>query len=111
MAKFSGLIGYALLAETAPGVWVDTIVEKKYRGDLIRNQRRIQNSDQVNDDIDIDNSISIVADEYAYANLGNMKYIVLWNIPWKIKSIQIDRPRMTIWIGGVYNGERPPRTP
>ena len=111
LAKFYGAIGYALLGETSPGVWMDTIVEKKYRGDVVLDQRRWRTEEKVNDDLSLDNSISILADSYAYENIGNMKYIVWNKTPWKIQSFSINRPRIVIQIGGVYNGERPSESP
>ena len=66
---------------------------------------------KINDDINLDNSISIVADAYAHANVGVMKYIVWNNTPWKIQSFSINRPRIVIQIGGIYNGERPIESP
>ena len=107
MAKFSGAIGYALQQETAPGVWTDQVTEKNYRGDVILDQIRWQSTDKVNDNLNIDNSISIIADKYAYQNIGNMKYIIWDGIAWKIQSFRINRPRIILQIGGVYNGERP----
>ena len=53
MAKFYGKIGYANTVETKPGVYEEQIVERSYYGDLIRNTRRLQSADQVNDDINI----------------------------------------------------------
>lgn len=111
MAKFSGLIGYALLMETAPGVWTDQIIERNYRGDVVLDQRRWQSSDKLNDDLNLDNSISIIADKYANQNIGNMKYIVWDGIVWNIQSLSINRPRIILQIGGIYNGERPPHSP
>ena len=107
MAKFVGLIGYALPVESSPGVWNNSIVEKSYRGDVLTNQYQIQSAEQLNDNITVDNSFSIVADAYAYDNIGVMKYVVWRNIAWKIQSFNINRPRIVIKIGGVYNGERP----
>ena len=92
MAKFYGPIGYAVQVETKPGVWKSQIIEKNYRGDVVLDQRRWQSSDRVNDDVNLDNSISIVADDYAYANIGVMKYIVWNNVAWKIQSFIINRP-------------------
>ena len=43
MARFSGLIGYAVQVEKAPGVWDDQITEHPYRGDVLRSQRSLQN--------------------------------------------------------------------
>lgn len=111
MAKFYGAIGYARQEETRPGVWTSVIVEKNYRGDVVLDQRRWQPDAKANDDLNLDNSISIIADEYAYTNLGTMKYIVWNGVPWKIQSFSINRPRIVIQIGGVYNGKRPPKSP
>ena len=58
MAKFSGVIGYAIQSETAPGVWEDQIVEKSYRGDFIFNQQRWQQSKaQKEPDLPEDNNV------------------------------------------------------
>lgn len=111
MAKFVGLIGYARPVESSPGIWLDEIIEKNYRGDIISKQVRVQTSDQVNDNINIENSISILADAYAYDNIGIMKYVVWQKTAWKVQSINVNRPRIVLQIGGVYNGERPAPTP
>ena len=111
MAKFYGAIGYARSEETVPGVWEDAIVEKKYRGDIVLDQRRWRTEEKVNDDLNLDNSISILADTYAYENIGIMKYIVWKGVAWKIQSFSINRPRIVIQIGGVYNGEKPSESP
>ena len=62
MAKFYGPVGYAETVETAPGVYVEKITERMYFGDLTRNTRRLQSSETLNDDINVANEISIVAD-------------------------------------------------
>ena len=84
MAKFYGKIGYANTVETKPGVYEEQIVERSYYGDLIRNTRRLQSADQVNDDINISNEISIVADPYATNNFHTMRYAVFMGTKWKI---------------------------
>lgn len=104
MAKYCGVIGYAIQKETSPGVWDDVITEKVYRGDIILNQQRWQPGEKVNDNFNIDNSISIVADAFAYTNFGNIKYIVWQGQKWKIQSLSINRPRIVLQIGGLYNG-------
>jgi len=104
MAKFKGAIGYAFQEETAPGVWEDKIVEKNYRGDVILNQFRWQSSEQLNENLNVDNSISIIADEFAYLKFGFMKYVVWHGQKWKIQSLSVNRPRIVIQIGGLYNG-------
>lgn len=104
MAKFYGEVGYAISTETAPGVWVDEIVERNYRGDVLLDQRRWEPADQVNENINIDNKVSIMADPYMYENLDTIRYVSLYGTKWKVKSITILRPRIDIYLGGVYNG-------
>ena len=104
MAKFYGVIGYALQSQTAPGVWTDEITEKTYRGDISLNQQRWQSADKANKDFNLDNAVSIVADEFAYENFGFMRYIVWGGRRWEIQSLAINRPRIVVQIGGLYNG-------
>lgn len=105
MAKFYGVIGYATCNETSPGVWVDDIVERNYFCELIRNTRRLQTSDKVNDNIEIANEISIVADPFAEQNFHSMKYIEFMGAKWKITNVEVQRPRLILSVGGVYNGQ------
>ena len=105
--KYYGAIGYGISYEDTPGVWKKRIEERTYYGDILRNTKRWQaSSEKLNDDFTVSNQISIVADEYAYSHLGEMIYIVLNGTRWKISSITIDRPRISIELGGVYNGNK-----
>ena len=72
MAKFYGEIGYAETIETKPGIWTEQITKRKYYGELVRNTRKLQSSDQLNDDINVANEISIVADPFANQNFHLM---------------------------------------
>lgn len=103
MAKFYGPIGYAETVETVPGVWEDKIIERYYHGDVTRNTRRLQSSDKVNDDINISNEISIVADPFAAGNFHNMRYIGFMGAKWKISNVEVQYPRLILSIGGLYN--------
>ena len=105
MAKFYGKIGYANTVETKPGVYEEQIVERSYYGDLIRNTRRLQSADQVNDDINISNEISIVADPYATNNFHTMRYAVFMGTKWKISNVEVSYPRLILTLGGAYNGQ------
>ncbi len=104
MAKFYGSIGYADLVETSPGVWVEQIVERNYYGDLIRNTRNLESSNQVNENINVANKISIVSDPYANDNFFAMRYVVFMGAKWKIRDVEVERPRLILTIGGLYNG-------
>lgn len=105
MAKFYGVIGYAVTKETAPGVWTEEIAEQSYYGDLTRNMRRLQDSGDLNDDINVANEISIVADPYANANFHSMRYVAFMGAKWKISKVEVQYPRLILTLGGVYNGK------
>ena len=103
MAKFCGVIGYAVTKETEPGIWEEQIVEVEYFGDVIRNSRRFSGSAKVNDDINISNQISIIADPFANNNFHAMKYVVFMGAKWKISEVTVQDPRLVLTIGGLYN--------
>lgn len=102
--KYSGCIGYARTIETSPSVWEEQIVEHHHIGDVRKSVSRYQKSETLNDNIEISNQISIVADTFARQNLGNMRYIWWRNSKWCITSIEEQPPRLILTIGGVYNG-------
>lgn len=103
MAKFYGNIGYMQTVEEEPGIWVEDIVEREYYGDYMRNSSSFQQSGQVNDNISMSNSISIVADPYAHENFQHMRYVVINDQKWKITNIEVQYPRLILTVGGVYN--------
>lgn len=103
MAKFCGVIGYAVTKETEPGIWEEEIVEVEYFGDVIRNTRRINAPGKVNDDISISNQISIIADPFANNNFHAMKYVVFMGAKWKVSEVTVEYPRLILSIGGLYN--------
>lgn len=106
MAKFYGVIGYATTEETKPDVWVETITERPYYGDIIRESRRVESSqDSVNDGVSLNNEVSIVADLYAQENINEMRYVKIRGTAWKITSVEVQYPRLNISIGGIYNGK------
>lgn len=104
MARFHSVIGFGTSVEKAAGVWVDEITERPYFGDVIRNARRLQDHQEVNQDLFVDNSISILADAYASDNILAMKYVEWMGSLWTISNIEVQRPRLILRLGGVYNG-------
>lgn len=110
MAKFYGPIGFAVSTEIRTGVWEDVITEHYYCGDVNRNTRRLQSTDKVNDDINISNEISILADPFANGNFHAMRYVGFMGTKWKITNVEVQYPRLILTIGGVYNGPEPETT-
>lgn len=101
--KWYGKIGFSETKETEPGLWETVISEREYYGDLIRNSRSLQAPDKINDDINICNEISILADPYAIQNFHTMKYAEFMGAKWKINNITVSFPRLILSLGGLYN--------
>ena len=104
MAKFYGVIGYAVTEMTEHGIYEEQIVETEYVGDVIRNTRRLREASKINDDINISNQISIIADPYAANNFHTMRYVVFMGAKWKISEVEVQYPRLILTLGGLYNG-------
>jgi hypothetical protein len=104
MAKFYGVIGYAETKETSPGVWVEDITERKYYGDITKNSRRLNGGENLNDNLTVTNVINIMADAYAYENFFAIRYVEWMGARWKVSTVEVQRPRLILNLGGVYNG-------
>ena len=109
MARFFGEVGFAEEnLETSPGVYEDIIVEKKYYGNVVRNARRFLDGSTIVDGVEIDNAISILANAYANEHINAMRYVMWRGTRWEISSVEDQRPRLLLRLGGVYNGPTPP---
>lgn len=104
MAKYYGQVGYAETVEKSPGVCTESFVEKNYYGDVIRNTRRLDAGESINDDVVVNNVISIVADPYANHHFFAIRYIRWMGALWKVTNVEVQSPRLLLTIGGVYNG-------
>lgn len=105
MAKFYGNIGFAISGELEdqPGVWDTRVVEVPYYGDVVVDVTRIRDGVSINDNVDINNRISVIGDAFVYENFQYMKYVTYMGAKWKITSADIQRPRIVLTLGGVYN--------
>lgn len=106
MAKFFGSVGYGETTEIRPGVWEESITEYQYYGDVIRNSRKLQNGDKINNDLSVGNSISIVADAYAHEHFFAIRYVSWAGALWTVTDVEVQSPRLILRLGGVYNGPR-----
>lgn len=103
MGRFYGVIGYAETKQTSPGVFEEIITERNYFGDITRSSRRLESSGGVNDNININNEISIVADPYAIQNIYAMRYIEFMGAAWKVTNAEVQYPRIKLTVGGLWN--------
>lgn len=105
MAKFYGKIGYGISGETDPGVYELQSKERPYYCEVLAKSWKYDSTENANDDINIANRISIVADEFAYKHSYAMRYVEWMGARWKISKVEVQSPRLILTIGGVYNGE------
>ena len=106
MTRFSGVVGFAHQEETRPGVWTEVITERPYKGDILRASVQSRAVESLNPDLTVNNSISIVADEYASAYFPIIRFVVMAGQAWIVESVDVKRPRLVLRLGGLYNGSR-----
>ena len=109
MARFYDVVGYADSVESPAdsGIWKDVITENSYYGDVIRNTRKLDNQDKLNDDVSVGNSISIVADQYAVEHFFKIRYVRWVGVLWTVDNVDVQSPRLILRLGRVYNGPTP----
>lgn len=105
MAKFYGYVGYAESVETSADVFEDRVTRRRYSGDVSSNRSRWANGSGVNDDMVLNNVISILADPYAYNHFSSIKFVEFGGACWKVTDVEVQRPRLILTIGGKYNGK------
>ena len=108
MAKFYGQIGFVRTVEhpVGSGIYVEQVKERDYYGDVNRMVRRWESGQKINDDITVNNEISIVSDPFVMKNVPWIHYVVWNGAKWKVSSVEVQYPRLILSIGGVYNGEQ-----
>lgn len=105
MGKFFGKVGYVTQVDDGYGVYDDRVKLVSYYGEVTRNARRWeQSSEQLHDSLVLNNLISIMADDYAYEHFYEIRFVEYMGSFWKVTNIEIQRPRITLTLGGVYNG-------
>lgn len=104
--KFYGIVGYGETVEDPPesGVYKDTITAIPYYGDVVQNKRLLREGEYLNNDLSVQNSISIMADAYANEHFFAIRYVEWAGTLWHVTEVTVERPRLLLRLGGVYNG-------
>jgi hypothetical protein len=106
MARWFGKVGFGVTQESAPGVYLDVVTELSYYGDVVRDARRLSEAEKVNKDLSTSNSISIVGDAQAFENYFAIRFVEWMGIAWTVTEVEVERPRLILRLGEVYNGPR-----
>lgn len=104
MSRWCGNVGFAETEKYAPGSWEPHFTERPYYGDVISNRWKQQSSDGVNNDINLSNQISIVADPYAMNHCSSIAYVEFNGTKWKVTDVDVQYHRLVLSMGGVFNG-------
>ena len=102
--KFYGPVGFTETVEKRRGVFVETPVEYNYAGDVLKRGVRYQSGESINDNLVVQNQISILADPYARKHFDTIKYVKWMGTAWKVNDVSVQYPRLVLTLGGVYNG-------
>lgn len=109
MAKFFGVVGYSYIdhddAIDAPGVSSEKQKEIAYCGDILKNNKKWEASQNLNDNLNINNQISIIADPFAFDHFFAIRYVNWGGVNWKVSNVDVQPPRLILTLGGVYNGK------
>lgn len=109
--KWSGDIGFFIDKEVVKdgvgtGVWKKQIEDKHYGGEVIRDYRSQENNNFVNENLNINNTISIICDRFIDDHIMDIVYITFKNKKFKVKGFTVNYPRIELQIGGLYNGKQ-----
>lgn len=103
--KFYGEVGFWVGdQEVKPGVYKPSFVEKLYSGNVNWNNRHFQNSEYQNENVRLNNQISILSDLYSQQNFASIRYVIWNGVKWRVTNVEVNYPRIVLTIGGEYNG-------
>ena len=104
--RFYGKVGYISTVEDEYGVSRPVATERYYYGTVLTLATKWQVTQNLNDDIEVNHQISIVADPYAFEKFFLIRYVEWMGTLWEVKRTQVNYPRLILTLGGVYNGEQ-----
>lgn len=104
--RYSGNMGFAVTAESDPGVYEKQIIVKHVTGTFLDNPPSFKqtNNSSANEEISLDCRIRIVANQYIRENLGYIAFAEYGGVRWKVTRIVPSYPSITFTLGGLYNG-------
>ncbi len=108
MAKYCGMIGFRETVETEAGIWEPSITEHRHYGEVIKNYVRNAYEAEyttTNKTPQCNNTLSILADPYAFENFHNIIYAVYMGTKWTVSNVEVQYPRLLLSLGGVYSGK------
>lgn len=103
--KYFGKIGFYETVQTGLDDWEPRIMEYEYAGDINRVSTSWKTSEHMNDNLSVSMEISFIGDVHALENYANIRYAVWRGTKWRVTNISENHPRITLTLGGEYNGD------
>lgn len=104
MARYKGYIGYVKPEEVSPGIYEERATEVMCGGERLLGSRKWLPSQTLNDDILINERLSIICSHTLKENRGCIRYAVVDGVKWKVTAIESQYPRLILTLGGIYHG-------
>lgn len=104
--RYSGKVGYSSPAEVAPDVWQDQFTERIYGGEVLRDTRYFAQGETVLGEVRFQTRLSVVADAFALEHFTDIRYAEWAGRFWTVESASVERPRLILVLGGIYNGAK-----
>jgi hypothetical protein len=105
MARYKGVIGVKQEAvETSPGIFEESIIELPVTGEMRRQSLRWLSGELSQDKVNAGHQLSIIASEASITGMMDVVYITWQGKKWVVKTIEYQRPRINLTLGGIYNG-------
>lgn len=105
MAKYHGEIGFAVTEDDGTGIWEQRLVTREYAGEIYSIRNRYAQGNERNGEVTQSLQLSIIADPFFYEKIGFLAYVEYRGLKWVATTNDLTSyPRITIDLGGVYNG-------
>lgn len=105
MTRYAGNIGFYSGETNNDGIVTPSYTDHKMRGDTFTVRALRTESQQRQDDLSFSNQLSLLGDQYSFENFSNIVYAEFMGQKWKVTSVEIQYPRMTLTLGGIWNGD------
>lgn len=103
--KWFGQIAFSNQSEVEPGVWEDEPVVRDYYGTLNKVSKKNESTAEINQDIAVTNTLSVIADPFLLDSFQNILYVTFGGAKWKVSSVSVGYPELTLTFGDLYREE------
>lgn len=104
MNRFYGRIGFVKTEELSPGKFGEKVEERKYYGEFLSSGYDRDYNQAIIPNINLNNRISLLTDQYAFENAEYIAYIVIAKTKWAVRGILFEGRRCICTLKGIYQG-------